>query len=172
MLCGSCNQNEATIHLTEIVNNQMVEVHLCETCAEEKGTDFKTHFNFSELLSGLADIGSLFRTEQKVEGSCKTCGLTLEAFGKTGRLGCAECYQNLAKALLPLVKRVQRTTEHMGKRPSRIPSNVKQTMELRDLHEKLRKSIQMEEFEKAAEVRDQIRKLEEKISKSKKDNGD
>ena len=168
MLCGSCNQNEATIHLTEIINNQMAEVHLCEKCAEEKGTDFKTHFNFSELLSGLSDIGSLFRAESKLTGSCKDCGLTLEEFGKTGRLGCANCYQNLSKALLPLVKRGQRSTVHIGKRPSKISGAVKGTMELRDLHDRLKKIIQPEEFEKAAQIRDQIRKLEDKLSKGKK----
>lgn len=53
MNCNLCGLNEATIHLTEIVNDQMIEIHLCETCAEEKGTDFKTHFNFGDLLAGL-----------------------------------------------------------------------------------------------------------------------
>ena len=168
MLCSSCNQNEATIHLTEIVNHQMVEVHLCESCAEEKGTDFKTHFNFSELLSGLADMGSLLRPEQKIAGTCKDCGLTLEEFGKTGRLGCANCYRNLSKALLPLVKRVQRSTIHIGKKPSRLSGAVKNTIEMRELQDHLKKTIESEEFEKAALIRDQIRKLEEKQAKPKK----
>ncbi|MBI4388140.1 MAG: UvrB/UvrC motif-containing protein [Candidatus Omnitrophica bacterium] len=169
MLCGSCQQNEATIHLTEIVNNQMVEVHLCETCAEEKGTEFKNHFNFGDLLSGLSDIGSLFGPEQKTDISCKTCHLTFEEFGKTGRLGCANCYQTLSKMLLPLVKRVQRATTHMGKRPSKVSAHVKQSVDLRSLQERLRKSIELEEFESAAKLRDEIRKLEEKQEKRKKE---
>lgn len=168
MLCGSCHQNEATIHLTEIVNNQMVEVHLCETCAEEKGADVKTHFNFSELLSGLSDMGGLLPSKESVEVSCKACGLTFTEFSKTGRLGCAGCYQSLGKALFPLIKRVQRSTTHSGKRPAKIANDVKQTIDLRDLNEKLRKCIQLEEFEEAAKVRDEIRKLEEKSEKRKK----
>ena len=166
MLCGSCSQNEATIHLTEIVNNQMVEIHLCEACAEEKGTDFKTHFNFSELLSGLSDLGSILRQEERTDVRCKTCGLTFEEFGKTGRLGCAGCYQSLGRALLPLVKRVQRATAHVGKKPSKISVEVKQTVDLRDLQDRLKKSVQSEEFEEAARLRDAIRKLEDKIEKS------
>ncbi len=168
MICSSCHQNEATIHLTEIVNNQMVEIHLCETCGEEKGTDFKTHFNFSELLSGLSDLGSAFRSEQKSDAKCKVCGLTFEEFGKTGRLGCASCYQSLSKMLVPLVKRVQRSTTHMGKKPSKISNAVRHTVDLRDLHERLRKYIQLEEFEEAAKMRDEIRKLEDKVTKGKK----
>jgi protein arginine kinase activator len=168
MLCGSCHQNESTIHLTEIVNNQMVEVHLCETCAEEKGADFKTHFNFSELLSGLSDMGTALQGGQKRDVVCKTCGMTFAEFGKTGRLGCAQCYQSLGKVLLPIVKRVQRATVHLGKKPVKISRETKQTVDLRDLQERLRKSIQLEEFEEAARIRDDIRKLEEKTEKKKK----
>jgi len=169
MLCGACHQNEATIHLTEIVNNQMIEVHLCETCAQEKGTDFKTHFNFSDLLSGLSDVGSVLKADLMETAGCKTCGLTYEEFGKTGRLGCPDCYQDLNKILLPLIKRVQRSTEHLGKHPSKASSETKRTIDLRELRERLKRAIEMEEFEKAADIRDQIKKLEDKIEKGKKE---
>ena len=29
MLCDHCHKNEATIHMTNIVNNQKTEQHLC-----------------------------------------------------------------------------------------------------------------------------------------------
>ena len=168
MLCTICQQNEATIHLTEIVINQMVEIHLCETCAEEKGADFKSHFNFGELLSGLSDVGSLLRSDKNVETCCKNCGMSFDEFGKTGRLGCPVCYQSLGRALLPLIKRVQRSTAHVGKKPAKISGSVKRTIELRNLEDRLRKAIQLEEFEEAAKLRDQIKKLEEKQEKKKK----
>lgn len=171
MTCSVCHQNEATIHLTEIINNQMVEVHLCETCAEEKGADFKTHFNFGDLLSGLTDIGSALKPESKSAVKCKACGMSFEEFGKSGRLGCASCYQELSKTLLPLIKRVQRTLTHIGKKPSRISKDVKRTVDLRDMHERLRKAIQTEEFEEAAKLRDQIKKFEEKPVRGKKSDG-
>ncbi len=170
MLCGSCNQNEATIHLTEIVNNQVMEVHLCESCAEEKGTDFKTHFNFSELMAGLSDIGPLFK-ETKPVIECKTCGLSYEEFAKKGRLGCCDCYKHLQKLLLPLIKRVQRATAHLGKRPSQLSGDARKTMDMRDLRERLKKAVQNEEFEEAARLRDEIKQFEEKSAKGKKSNG-
>ena len=55
MLCELCKQSQATVHLTEIVNEQMTELHLCETCANQKGTQVESHFGLSDLLSGLAD---------------------------------------------------------------------------------------------------------------------
>src|SRR3989338_10946713 len=114
MTCNICGVNEATVHLTEIVNNQMIEVHLCESCAQEKGTDFKTHFSIDDLLAGLTDITKQIKQGEKKGSSlcCSGCGMTYEEFGKSGRLGCAVCYDAFAKMLLPLIKRIQRSTHH------------------------------------------------------------
>ena len=167
MVCNVCGQNEATIHLTEVLNNQMVEIHLCEGCAEQKGTDFKTHFDFNKLLTSLAaDFGSELKSERATKTVCKSCGMSYEEFGQTGRLGCAECYQSFEKLLLPLLKRVQREVHHVGKVPAKAPTETKRSFELRELQERLRKSIQSETFEDAAKLRDQIRTLEEKIGRA------
>lgn len=172
MICNICGTNEATIHLTEIVNDQMVEIHLCESCAQEKGTEFKAHFNVNDLLSGLTDLAKEFTADEKSITKCLNCGLTYEEFGRTGRLGCPECYESFSKLLIPLIKRVQNSTQHVGKRPSRLaarPATVRSTNhDLKELHNRLQKSIEAEAFEEAAKIRDQIRQLEEKIKKGKK----
>ncbi len=182
MICNVCGAQEATIHLTEIVNDQMMEIHLCEACAQEKGTDFKTHFNLSDLLAGLAETGKTSKTgEKKFAGKCPNCGMTYDEFGKIGRLGCAECYQAFSKFLTPLIKRVQRSTQHNGKIPSRFKGSLPAAhapaapsepaapakSQLQILQEKLKKSIHGENFEDAARLRDEIRKLEEKADKGK-----
>lgn len=170
MTCNLCGVHEATIHLTEIVNNQMVEVHLCESCAQEKGTDFKTHFNFGDLFAGLSDMEKVLKGgERRLAGRCSQCGLTYEDFGKTGRLGCSGCYESFNKLLMPMVKRIQRSTQHIGKRPSRLPVSERASTDLRKLQDRLRKSIQMEAFEEAARIRDEIEHLQEKMRKSRKD---
>jgi protein arginine kinase activator len=171
MVCNICGTNEATIHLTEIVNDQMVEVHLCETCAQEKGTEFKTHFNMSDLLSGFADLAKEFvggAGPEKTLLKCMNCGLSYEEFGRSGRLGCPECYESFAKYLLPLIKRVQHSTQHTGKQPSRLSPTLRPNQELKELQTRLQKLIGQEEFEEAARLRDQIRQIEEKLKKGKK----
>ena len=174
MTCNICGTNEATIHLTEIVNNQMVEMHLCETCAQEKGTDFKTHFNFGDLLAGLTEIGKVEKSGEvaKPAARCPERGLTYEEFGKTGGLGCASCYGAFAKVLVPLIKRVQRSTHHIGKKPSKVSREVRGTHDLRLLQDRLRKSIQGEAFEESARLRDEIKQIEDKIKKGKKSKND
>lgn len=168
MICNICGTNEASIHLTEIVNGQMIEIHLCESCAQEKGTEFKTHFNVNDLLSGFADLAKEVIGHEKTVVKCPNCAMTYEEFGKTGRLGCADCYEAFSKLLLPLIKRVQHATQHVGKRPSRLAPTVRAAQDLKELHNRLQKSIQQEEFEEAARLRDQIKQLEDKLKKGKK----
>ena len=168
MVCNVCGQSEATIHLTEILNNQMVEIHLCEGCAEQKGTDFKAHFDFNKLLASLGEFGAEFKAERVSKVVCKECSMSYEEFARTGRLGCANCYQAFEKLLLPLIKRVQRDVHHQGKVPSKTPAAAKNTLELRELQDRLRKSIQSETFEEAARIRDRIQELETKIKKEGK----
>lgn len=170
MICNICGTQEATIHLTEIVNNQMAEIHLCESCAQEKGTNFKTHFAVGDLLGGLADLQQFTKAGKTLSGKCDSCGLTYEDFGKNGRLGCAQCYQSFSKMLLPLIKRIQRSTTHVGKRPGLLKATKSSGVahDLKVLQDRLRKTVQMEEFENAASIRDEIRQIEEKLKKGKK----
>lgn len=178
MICNLCGTQEATIHLTEIVNQQMIEIHLCEPCAQEKGTDFKTHFHAPDLSSIISMEKTAKTPEKRPAGRCPECGLTYEEFGKSGRLGCAFCYEAFGKLLMPLIKRVQRTAQHVGKIPAKTdapkatPVKSQQSSDLKNLQDRLRKSIQMEAFEDAARIRDEIRQMEEKQKKIKKTKND
>lgn len=168
MVCNICGVQDATIHLTEITNSQMVEIHLCEVCAQEKGTDFKTHFNVSELLGSLADPSAWVSQAEKSAEKCSQCGMTFVELSKKGRLGCSVCYKVFEKVLDPLIRRIQRSTQHVGKTPSRL--NQKNRLEVGDLsrlQQKLRQCVQEEKFEEAAGIRDEIKKLETKSRKSK-----
>ena len=172
MMCNICGVNDATIHLTEIVNSQMMEVHLCESCAQEKGTEFKTHFQLGDLLAGFAEPevkhpAAQATSEKKLAGRCAKCKMTYDEFGKTGRLGCSHCYESFSKMLIPLIRRVQRSTQHTGKRPVNGPKPSRTSTDLKLLQEKLRKSVQAEDFEQAARLRDEIRRFEENVKKAK-----
>lgn len=170
MLCDICGKNPATVHLTEIVDDKMTELHLCEECAQKKGAQMESHFGLADLLAGLAEVGDQFsKTKKEVKIKCQRCGLTYEDFKKIGRLGCGECYNAFRDALLPLLKRIHGSTQHYGKSPRKVTKVSKAVRvtrnELQELKDKLQKAIQLEEFEEAARLRDRIRELEKKKSK-------
>ena len=104
MLCNVCGKKEATVHLTEIVNDQVTKLNLCEDCAKEKGAEMEEHFGLSELLADLTDMGTAAEPETAIAIKCPNCGLTYQNFRKLGRLGCSVCYDAFKKELAPLLK--------------------------------------------------------------------
>lgn len=160
MLCEICGKKEATVHLTEIVNDKMTKLHLCEECAKEKGSEMEEHFGLNDLLAGLADLGATIEPEMMETIKCPACGFTYQDFKKVGRLGCGECYEAFKKHLAPLLKRIHGADRHVGKVPLMVGKTVKDTRTLQELKMRLEKAIQTEEFEEAARLRDQIKELE------------
>lgn len=161
MTCDFCGEAEATVHLTEIINDQTRELHLCESCAHEKGAAAGQEFGLAGLLAGLADFG-VKGVSPRTKLSCPRCGMTYEDFRKVGRLGCGSCYETFEPYLVPLLKRIHGSTQHVGKSPSvRRPKGPKGPQEdLAQLKESLRKAIAAEAFEEAVRLRDRIRAVE------------
>ena len=167
MQCDVCGKKKATVHLTEIVDEQMSEMHLCEDCAREKSTQMEQQFGLADLLAGLSDFGKQTKEVEKVKAKCPNCGLTYEDFRKLGRLGCSECYVGFREYLGALLKKIHGSSQHLGKAPARHPSMPPEKLEdMQDLRNQLNKAIQNENFEEAARLRDKIHKLEKKLEGS------
>ena len=168
MVCDICKQNQATVHLTEIVDDQMSELHLCEGCANQKGAQMESHFGLADLLAGLADFGkhgagsSAATAEDLDVKTCDNCGTTYDDFKKTGRLGCSECYGTFKKNLSSLLRRIHGSTNHVGKVPLSLVGTptVKGRSELQELKRRLQRAVEGEDFEEAAKIRDRLRELE------------
>ncbi|MCX5706079.1 MAG: UvrB/UvrC motif-containing protein [Candidatus Omnitrophica bacterium] len=164
MLCDLCGKNPATVHLTEIIDEQMNELHLCEDCARKKSAAMEQQFGLSDLLAGMAEFDKSGGKELDtgVGVKCPRCGLTYADFKKIGRLGCGECYNAFRKYLAPLLKRIHGSTQHTGKSPVKVTKIMKKKIDLQELRNRLQKAIETEAFEEAAKLRDQIRELEKK----------
>ncbi len=168
MTCDVCNKHPATVHLTEIIDGQMTELHLCEECARQKSAQMEQQFGLSDLLAGMADFNKPPKESESVLLKCSNCGLTYKDFKKIGRLGCGECYNEFKKYLAPLLKRIHGANQHTGKSPllgdavvvSARP--VKAKSDIDELRQRLQQAIETEAFEEAARIRDQLRELEQK----------
>lgn len=161
MLCDHCGQNEAIIHLTQIVENQMSTFHLCEACAAEKGLQPGVEPGNFPLSDFLAQVGKAPTEGGGPNGPCAYCGLRLEEFRKSGRLGCSHCYVTFESNLRTLLRRLHGGTQHVGKvylPPD--PTLAEQQERLAGLRRKLSRAVEREDFERAAQIRDMIRTLE------------
>lgn len=168
MLCQECESNPATLHFTKILNGEKTEFHLCESCARDKsdlipGT--ANGFSIHNLLSGFMNYEPSANTleSQPKLLRCENCGLTYSQFAKMGRFGCSSCYKYFSPRLDSVLRRVHGNTTHVGKVPKRTGGLVKHKREISELKKQLQQLIVEEEFEKAAGIRDQIRKLEKKV---------
>jgi protein arginine kinase activator len=159
MLCDQCGTNEAIIHLTQIENNEMKTLHLCEECAAAKGLEPGQSVGNLPLTEFLSQVGK--GSEPTPVGPCAFCGLRLEEFKKSGRLGCPQCYVSFEPHLGSLLRRLHGATQHVGKvylPPD--PSLAEQQERLAGLRRKLDRAVASEDFERAAQIRDMIRTLE------------
>jgi protein arginine kinase activator len=164
-LCDNCGERQAAIHLTQIVDNAVTTLHLCEQCAKEKGV--QTSASVSKLpLSGFLGTGGQGAAAALPEGAdagaCPTCGATLQDFRETGRLGCAECYRAFESHLRELLRRIHGAAHHVGKLYlDAAPLAADDAPRLiSELQERLKRAVEAENFELAADLRDRIRGLE------------
>jgi protein arginine kinase activator len=159
MRCCVCKEREATVHLTQIAGDKMQKLDLCEECAKNKGVNDPTGFSLADLLLGLGASQEMEQAAGGTELRCPRCGFTQADFKKAGRLGCPDCYRAFADGLGSLLKTMHKGTRHVGK----VPEALRQTQDLdervKSLQRKLAKAVEEENFEQAAQLRDEIKQL-------------
>jgi protein arginine kinase activator len=158
MQCCICKEKPATVHLTQIVGDKMQKLDMCEDCAKAKGINDPTSFAMADLMLGL---GASQEVEQALgsELKCPRCGFSQADFKKSGRLGCPECYKTFAEGLMGLLKTMHKGTRHIGKAPEALRQTRDRADRLKTLQKKLNKAIETEDFELAAQLRDQIKAM-------------
>ena len=161
MQCSICKEKPATVHFTQIVGEKMQKLDLCEECAKAKGINDPTSFSLADadVLFGLGASQEIEQSGGGVETKCLRCGFSQADFKKSGRLGCPECYQTFAEGLEGLLKTMHKGTHHSGKVPEALRANREQSDRLKLLQKKLAKAIEDENFEQAAQLRDEIKQI-------------
>lgn len=169
MICQKCQEKPAIVHVTKVNNFEKTELHLCEECAKaisgELGLIFEPKFTFQNLIAGLLE-GEVNLFQQPTTGKqfyCENCGLTFSDFRNRGLLGCGECYRHFRSGLEPLLKRVQGGSNHTGKVPKRTGGKVRIRKEIEELRNELQQAISKENYERAAELRDEIKRRESEL---------
>ena len=171
MLCQDCKKREAHVHLTQIVNNEKLSLSLCKECAAARGFHSpldNVPFPLAEILSGLVHPGPEVETvTPKEELTCNVCGLTFTEFTRQGRFGCGECYTAFRSRLEMIMRKIHGASLHRGRNPEYDKVDQPAAMPIREeerLGQELEKAIASEDFERAAELRDKLKTVREKLS--------
>lgn len=165
--CTVCQKQIATIHILDLSSGSIVEQkHLCASCAESSGVVQQKPLKLppgvlEDLLGGLQQGGPARARKSTKEGpACPVCGMSAADFKMRGRMGCPRCYQVFKPALLPLLERVHDATSHRGRFPGCAPAPLVTHDIVLELRRKLAAAIAAENYEDAAALRDQLKRVE------------
>lgn len=189
MMCQNCNENEANVKYTQIINGVKKQMNLCDKCAKELGIDnisFNMPMNFSNFLGDFFEdmqqdfIPSLIKPETLL---CDKCGNSYDDFIKSGKFGCDNCYDTFENKIDALLKNIHGVNRHVGRNSKMIGANKninqiennnktakqkdkvnkqdKRQAKIEELKERLKQEIKEERYEDAAKTRDEIKKINE-----------
>ena len=155
MMCESCGEYEANVHVTHVINGVARELHVCEECATKSGINVQSPLSLTDILMGL---GALEEAEEAgPEKTCPFCKLGIGEFKKSSMLGCPVCYEAFGNELKTLLGGMQKGSKHAGKMPASYAVRKEKNTAIAALQKELDSAVASEDYEKAARVRDQIR---------------
>lgn len=155
-LCQICKKREATVYFTQIINGQKTDLLVCKQCAGAQGVKI----DLNSLLTGLLGIQNDEENWNTPVTRCDKCGMTAEDFNQTGKMGCARCYEVFYEPMQALLTRIHGNTIHRGKTPKSFERQQAVDVKIEKLKQQLEECIKTENYERAAQIRDQIRLLE------------
>ena len=158
MICDKCNIRPAKIHVVTMVNGEKTEQHLCEACAAQN----PVFLNIPAI--NLQKLFPYFAAEQARQKSqtppCPHCGWTIGEIEASGKLGCSGCYQHFRPYIGQILQNIHTSAAHKGKVPAKAGVHIVKKRRLENLKTELARAVMTENFEHAAELRDQIKSLE------------
>jgi protein arginine kinase activator len=168
MYCQICKKNIATVHYTEIDADYKVkkETHMCESCAQThdlQGAAPKTISPF-KVIEKLIKPGLPQQLKILLETRCEKCGMTYPEFRSAGRLGCPHDYQVFKEGIQNVLEQVQcGARRHVGKIPRRAGVEIRLRSRQNALRAELEKAIAVENYERAAELRDALKTIDDEL---------
>ena len=190
MMCQNCNENEANVKYTQIINGVKKQMNLCDKCAKELGIDdisFNMQMDFSNFLGDMFEnfeetfIPSLINPQTLL---CDKCGNGYDDFIKNGKFGCDKCYETFEDKIDNILKNIHGANKHVGRNIKQIKEKehtkkennktninknndqkennkeIKNKQKIEELKIRLKQEIKEERYEDAAKTRDEIKRLE------------
>ncbi|HDL60523.1 MAG TPA: hypothetical protein ENH14_03600 [candidate division WOR-3 bacterium] len=149
-ICPVCKLREADTTLVEFVEGRIKKRLLCSICAEKEA-------------DGVRSI-IITSTEVRRKGKkCPVCGTSLYEFRRSFLMGCPTCYDIFRDELTEILKKVVGRESFLGERPQKDSEIIPLLQERENLMKRLNEAIKKEEFEEAAKLRDEIKKIEEQL---------
>lgn len=171
MLCEECGVREATIAMVVRAGGESTTRHLCPECMKRVHQELlgkPIQDLLSGILSAISDGDESASPQEDIV--CPQCGRSLHEFQRTGRLGCAGCYQAFREQLQPMLLRIHGRAQHAGFQPEVAAEKAANAAAAAaavpdrkaELTRLMAQAVAVEDFETAAQLRDELRTLQAK----------
>ncbi|MBQ1376539.1 MAG: UvrB/UvrC motif-containing protein [Lachnospiraceae bacterium] len=181
MLCEKCKVREARVKITRVINGVSETHNLCPECASsfrllDTGRGSEWSNAIFRLLSDAAVTkrkGSKdSEDEEKLKQlECPGCHKTYGAFLEDGTFGCPDCYEAFSPYVDQMILSMQGADAHTGKKSILAGRNVRITRDITEdtltpeqeaamLRSRLEEAVFLEDYDTAARIRDELKKLE------------
>ena len=161
MNCEICGKNDARIRIRQIIGTECREMRICEPCARQRGIIGGSGEGLSEdaawFLHGLFEYipGKPVGTR-----NCPICGTRLRDIRTSRRVGCSSCYEVFGREIRKILCLPESEKIHKGKLPERVLSYKTFFIDRENLKIQLEIALGNEDYEKAAQLRDRIMRLD------------
>ncbi|MEY8381613.1 UvrB/UvrC motif-containing protein [Christensenellaceae bacterium 44-20] len=159
MLCNECGKNQATVHSVQYINGAKSEVHLCAECAKHHPELNMNLFSTGDFFKSFFDDFMQLPVHSGQGAVCQSCGTSFRDFQQSGLFGCPDCYDTFRDAVIPVLKGAHGSVQHIGEKPAASKEEAEKRRHYYELKEQLSKAIAEENFEKAAELRDEMKAM-------------
>ena len=171
MKCQKCGKL-ATFHITDLDPKQPGKYHEFHFCdeharqhlapAEEAAKEGLAAGELAQILVAKGQApGGRAEASPTDKRACPLCQISFLEFRNSGRLGCPHDYEIFRDELMPMLENIHDATRHSGKHPRRAPQSSQRQTTLMQLRNDLKRAVAAEDYETAAQVRDQIKTIEQ-----------
>lgn len=146
------------MHLKQMLEEESIEMNLCEECANERGITDPDGFSLASLLGDAED--QVKTPELKDLPECSQCGFSFQDLKKVGRFGCSDCYKVFGDEIMEMLSTMHRGVEHKGRVPEGMFEMLKKQENIEQAENELQQAIEAEDYERAGALRDKIKELQ------------
>ena len=177
MICDNCGKNEVEVFIKQVMNQEIRNVNLCKSCAEELGftspvmPSITISFSLADSLQKKRKIRKpLPRKKETFSDSlcCPACDTKFSAFREDGLLGCPKCYEEFRSPLGAFLQKTQGSESHwiasdifkdIGLVAGKVefePKDAGNTEDITRLRLEMYEAVAREDYERAAQLRDML----------------
>lgn len=185
MLCSNCGRQDAEVIIKNVTKDGVQSIGLCRDCAREMGLlspdvpSITISFSMVEpdfiKARKRRSAAKQKRLEQENALVCSECGMMYGQFRETGLLGCPACYEAFRFPLGALLQEQQGAESHWGgtsdifseigavDTDAAIDDDAQVRVvsdELSRLGSELAAAVECEQYERAAQIRDKMKRIE------------